>query len=89
MPGGPSWAQEDINKLMIVHANSGEMVVRLKSGDPSIYGRLDEEMEALDTAGVPYQIVPGITSALAASAQNKVSLTRRERNSDCRFFNRT
>ena len=86
MPGGPSWAQEDINKLMIVHANSGEMVVRLKSGDPSIYGRLDEEMEALDTAGVPYQIVPGITSALAASAQNKVSLTRRERNSDCRFL---
>ena len=47
MPGGPSWAQDDINKLMIVHANSGEMVVRLKSGDPSIYGRLDEEMEAL------------------------------------------
>ena len=86
IPGGPSWAQEDINTVMIAHANSGEMVVRLKSGDPAIYGRLDEEMDALDSAGVPYRIVPGITSALAASAQNKVSLTRRGRNSDFRFL---
>ena len=61
-------------------------MVRLKSGDPSLYGRLDEELSALDSGNIPYDIVPGITSALAAAASAKVSLTKRARNSSVRFI---
>ncbi|MEL6290621.1 MAG: siroheme synthase CysG [Pseudomonadota bacterium] len=86
VPGGRSWAQDDINALMIEHALSGAQVVRLKSGDPAIYGRLDEEMDALDAAAIEFEIVPGITSALAAAARSKLSLTRRGRNSEFRFL---
>ncbi len=86
VPGHRSWAQDDINALMIEHALRGAQVVRLKSGDPTIYGRLDEEIDALDKAAVDFEIVPGITSALAAAARAKVSLTRRGRNSEFRFL---
>ena len=85
-PGGDSWRQEDINQLMISHASEGRRVARLKSGDPTIYGRLDEEMDALDAAGIAFEIVPGITTALAAAARAKVSLTQRGRNSDLRIL---
>lgn len=85
-PDGPSWSQDAINALMIEHASAGAHVARLKSGDPSVYGRLDEEMDALDAAGIAFDIVPGITSAIAAAAEIKTSLTRRHRNSNIRFL---
>ena len=78
---GPSWKQRDIDALMIEHARAGAQVVRLKSGDPSVFGRLDEETQALDAAGVAWSVVPGITAASAAAADIGVSLTRRGRNS--------
>jgi uroporphyrin-III C-methyltransferase/precorrin-2 dehydrogenase/sirohydrochlorin ferrochelatase len=83
---GPSWKQEDINALMVEHAAKGAKVVRLKSGDPSVFGRLDEEMDALDDAGIHFEIVPGITTASAAAAQLGVSLTKRKRNSALRIM---
>ena len=79
IPYGKSWKQEDINALLVEHGRRSQ-VVRLKSGDPGIFGRLDEEMDALDEAGIGFDIVPGITSAAAAAASIKVSLTRRGRN---------
>lgn len=85
-PGGPGWSQDDINALMIQHAAQGAHVARLKSGDPMIYGRLDEEMDALDEAGIVFDIIPGITSAIAAAAEIKASLTKRRRNSDFRVL---
>jgi len=78
---GPSWAQEDINALMVAHAQKGAQIVRLKSGDPVIFGRLDEEMDALDKAGINFEIIPGITTASAAAASLNLSLTKRQRNS--------
>jgi len=78
---GPSWKQEDINALMIEHAQKGAQIVRLKSGDPVVFGRLDEEMDALDEAGIHFEIIPGITTASAAAASLNVSLTKRKRNS--------
>ena len=71
---------------MVDHASQGLRIARLKSGDATIYGRLDEEMDALDVAGVDFEIVPGITTALAAAAKLKVSLTKRERNSELRLL---
>jgi uroporphyrin-III C-methyltransferase/precorrin-2 dehydrogenase/sirohydrochlorin ferrochelatase len=83
---GPSWKQDDINALMIKHAAQGSHVVRLKSGDPTIFGRLDEEMDALTDAGIPFDIVPGITAASAAAASISQSMTKRERNSSVRYL---
>jgi len=79
--GGPSWAQADIDALLCEHARRGALVVRLKSGDPGVFGRLDEELDALDAAGVDWEIVPGVTSAIAAASEIGRSLTRRDRNS--------
>ncbi|TBX26126.1 siroheme synthase CysG [Nioella sediminis] len=78
--------QAEIARLMVEHAAKGLQVVRLKSGDPVIYGRLDEEIEALDAAGISWSIVPGITSASAAAAGIGQSLTRRGRNSALRVL---
>lgn len=83
---GKSWAQSDINALMIEHAAQGHQVVRLKSGDPTVFGRLDEEMDALSSAGISYSIIPGITSASAAVASIGQSFTKRGRNSSVRFL---
>lgn len=85
-PNGPSWKQDDINALMVEHAKGGAHIARLKSGDPGLFGRLDEEMDALDDADIAFEIVPGITSAIAAAASIKVSLTRRGRNKSVRFI---
>ena len=79
-------AQEAINGLMVEHAGRGAQVVRLKSGDPTVFGRLDEEIEALDAAGIAWAVVPGITAASAAVAAIGQSLTRRGRNSDLRLI---
>ena len=70
--------QEEINALMIEHARAGRSVVRLKSGDPLLFGRAAEEMAALDEAQVPYEIVSGVSSAFAAAAALGRSLTERE-----------
>ena len=86
IPHGESWKQEDINALMVEHAQGGAHIARLKSGDPAMFGRLDEEMDALDAADIPFEIVPGITSAMAAAASIKVSLTRRGRNKSVQFI---
>jgi uroporphyrin-III C-methyltransferase len=69
--------QEEINYLMIALAEAGFRVVRLKSGDPLIFGRAGEEIEALRRANVAYEIVPGITSALGAAAAAEIPLTHR------------
>ncbi len=83
---GTSTAQDDINDILVAHARDGHQVVRLKAGDPTVFGRLDEEIDALDAAGVSWAIVPGITAASAAVAQIGQSLTRRGRNSSVRFI---
>lgn len=83
---GPSVAQDDIDAAMVEHARKGAHVVRLKGGDPTVFGRLDEEIEALDAAGIPWRIVPGITAASAAVAGIGQSLTKRRRNGSVRFL---
>ncbi len=83
---GTSTAQDDINELIVDHARMGLHVVRLKAGDPTVFGRLDEEIEACEAAGVTWRIIPGITAASAAVAQIGQSLTRRDRNSSVRFL---
>lgn len=83
---GPSWKQADINALIVRHGAAGDTVVRLKGGDPAIFGRLDDEIEALEAAGIAYAITPGITSASAAAAAAGQSLTKRGRNSSFRVL---
>jgi uroporphyrin-III C-methyltransferase len=73
--------QVEINRVMILFAKAGVNVVRLKSGDPLIFGRLNEEVDALAAAGVPYEVVPGITAGFAAAAALGVSLTDRRTSS--------
>jgi uroporphyrin-III C-methyltransferase/precorrin-2 dehydrogenase/sirohydrochlorin ferrochelatase len=75
--GRPGVGQDAINKLMIEAARSGQRAVRLKGGDPFVFGRGGEEIEALREAGVAYSIIPGITASLGASAQFEVPLTFR------------
>lgn len=69
--------QDEINALLVSYAKTQEIVVRLKGGDPSIFGRAGEEIDALRKAQVPYQVVPGITAALGAAAAAGISLTDR------------
>jgi uroporphyrin-III C-methyltransferase / precorrin-2 dehydrogenase / sirohydrochlorin ferrochelatase len=83
---GPSWKQEDINLLIVESAMRGDTVVRLKGGDPVVFGRLDEEVEAVEAAGIGYSIVPGVTSASASAAAIGQSLTKRGRNSAFRVL---
>ncbi len=71
-------SQTEINEAMIRHAQAGRTVVRLKGGDPAIFARLAEESAALDAAGVPYEIVPGVTAAQAASSHAGIPLTHRD-----------
>lgn len=69
--------QDEINSLLVSYAKTRASVVRLKGGDPSIFGRAGEEIEALREAGIDYEIVPGITAALGAAAVAGISLTDR------------
>ena len=79
--GTKNITQSEINRLMIASARRGLSVIRLKSGDPGLFGRLAEERDALESAGVPYEIVPGVTAALSAAASLGVSLTDRRTSS--------
>lgn len=75
--GRLSTKQQHVNRLLIEHAATGARVVRLKSGDAGIFGRLEEEIEALRAADIGYEIIPGVTAACAAAAQAGMPLTRR------------
>ncbi len=77
-PGGERTPQDVINRRMVTEANRGNVVVRLKGGDPTVFGRGGEEAEALAAAGVPFEFVPGVTSALAAPSVARIPLTHRE-----------
>ncbi len=79
--GAKTVRQEEINFLLVTLAEAGFQVVRLKSGDPLIFGRTGEEMEALRRARISYEIVPGITSALGAAAAIGIPLTHRRMSS--------
>ena len=76
--GAKTITQEEINALMIEHARADRSVVRLKSGDPLLFGRASEELAALAEAGVPFEIVPGVSAAFAAAAAIGRSLTDRD-----------
>ncbi len=82
---GPSAAQSTINAALVAQAATGARVVRLKGGDCGIFGRLDEEIDALTAAGHSFAILPGLTSAAVAAANIGQSLTRRGRNAALRI----
>jgi uroporphyrin-III C-methyltransferase len=84
--GRKTITQEEINDLLAGFAKSGEMVVRLKSGDPSIFGRAGEEIEYLQAAGIEVEIIPGVTASLAAAAKIGISLTDRRRANQLLFI---
>jgi uroporphyrin-III C-methyltransferase len=78
IPRGASTSQERINEILVEHASAGKTVVRLKGGDPFVFGRGGEEWQACAAAGIPVKVIPGVTSATAAPALAGVPLTHRE-----------
>ena len=84
--GYKSPKQNDISKLLVEYAKSGKKVVRLKSGDCSIFGRLEEEILALVKAGISYEIVPGVSSIFAAMSEAGIPLTRRNESRKVQFL---
>src|SRR5216117_2996339 len=83
---GGSQLSQDINALLIEKAREGKQVVRVKGGDPFVFGRGAEEAQAIADAGIPFEIVPGITSAIAGPAYAGIPMTHREHNSHVTFF---
>jgi uroporphyrinogen III methyltransferase/synthase len=83
---GESRSQQEINALLIEKAREGKKVVRLKGGDPFIFGRGAEEAQAIADTGIPFEIVPGITSAIAGPAYAGIPMTHRAHNSHVTFF---
>ncbi|MEH6832326.1 MAG: uroporphyrinogen-III C-methyltransferase [Sulfitobacter sp.] len=75
--GRASPRQDHVSRLLVEHAQINQRVVRLKSGDGGLFGRLEEELVALRAAGIPYEIIPGVPSAIAAAAAAGIPLTRR------------
>jgi uroporphyrin-III C-methyltransferase len=84
--GRSTISQEEINSLMVSYAQAGLTVVRLKGGDPEIFGRLGEEVEALQEAEIDFEIVPGVTAACAAAASAGIPLTDRRLASELVFI---
>lgn len=84
--GAHAMSQEEINKLLVDLARAGKQVVRLKGGDPFVFGRGAEEAQALRAAGIEFEIVPGITSAIAAPAYAGIPVTNRAQTSHVTFF---
>jgi len=83
--GGPSVSQSDIQRMLLEHGAAGRSVVRLKGGDPFVFGRGGEEAEALREAGVEFEVVPGITAGVAASAYAGIPVTHRDASSAVAF----
>src|SRR4029453_13645177 len=84
--GEHSLSQQEINTLLIEKAREGKQVVRLKGGDPFVFGRGAEEAKAVVDAGIDFEIVPGITSAIAGPAYAGIPVTYRTENSHVTFF---
>jgi uroporphyrinogen III methyltransferase/synthase len=84
--GGPAMPQEEIERLLIEHGSSGRDVVRLKGGDPFVFGRGGEEAFALRAAGIPFTIVPGVTAGVAATAYAGIPVTHRDAASAVAFL---
>jgi uroporphyrinogen III methyltransferase/synthase len=76
--GGHGWSQERITARLVAEARAGRRVVRLKGGDPFVFGRGGEEAEALAAAGIPFEIVPGVSAAVAVPAYAGIPVTHRE-----------
>lgn len=83
--GAKTMTQEQINARMIQSAREGRKVARLKGGDPGIFGRMAEEIDALEAAGIPFEVIPGITAGMAAAASLGISLTDRHKSSHATF----
>lgn len=83
---GKLWKQPDINAKLVECGQAGKVVARLKGGDPSIFGRMAEELDALTSAGIPFEIIPGVSAAVASGAYAGVTITDRDQASCVTFL---